>query len=81
MASVPASAPGPKMPTKSSAHTSEFTDRDDTRISFASRLTGVNGTRLCAASTPTGSARNSASNVPSEAMWIVSISAEWTLPS
>jgi hypothetical protein len=34
------------MPTNKSAHTSELTDLDETRISFASRLTGVNGTRL-----------------------------------
>ena len=57
----PASAPGPKMPTKSSAHTSEFTERDDTRISFANRLSGVNGQRLCAARMPTGNARTNAS--------------------
>jgi len=56
-----------------------LTERDDTRISFATRFTGVNGTRLCAASTPTGSASTSASSVPSEAMWIVSISASCTL--
>jgi hypothetical protein len=39
----------------------------------------VNGTRLCAASTPTGSARISASSVPSAAMWIVSIIAACTV--
>ena len=63
------------MPTNSSAHTSELTERDDTRISFASRLSGVERTRLCAARMPTGSAMTSASSVPSDAMWIVSISA------
>ena len=78
IASVPASAPGPKIPTNSSAHTSELTERDDTRISFASRLSGVNRTRLCAARMPTGSASTSASSVPSEAMWMVSISAACT---
>ena len=35
MAMVPASAPGPKIATNSSAHTSEFTEREDTSISFA----------------------------------------------
>ncbi len=35
MARVPASAPGPKTATKSRAHTSEFTDRLETRTSFA----------------------------------------------
>ena len=68
MASVPAIAPGPKMPTKSSAHTSELTERDETRSSFANQLNGVNGTRLCAASTPTGNASTSASKVPSDAI-------------
>jgi hypothetical protein len=79
MASVPASAPGPKMPTNSSAHTSEFTLRDDTSTSFAARFTGVDGTRLWAASTPTGSAITSARRVPSDAMWMVSISASCTV--
>lgn len=36
IASVPASGPGPKIATKSSAQTSESTQRDDTSISFAS---------------------------------------------
>src|SRR2546425_7702820 len=66
IASVPAKAPGPKMPTKSSAHTSELTERDDTRTSLARRLTGANGHRLCAASTPTGSASIRESKVPSD---------------
>ena len=68
IASVPASAPGPKTPTNSSAHTSELTERDDTRISLASKLTGIDGTSLCAARTPTGKASTSASSVPNAAM-------------
>jgi hypothetical protein len=35
MASVPASAPGPKTATNSSAHTSELTERLDTSSSLA----------------------------------------------
>ena len=79
MASVPASAPGPKIPTNSSAHTSELTDRDDTRISFAKTFTAVYGQMLWAASKPTGNASTSASSVPNEAMCIVSINAACTL--
>ena len=79
MASVPASAPGPKMPTNSNAHTSELTERDDTRMSLAKRLSGVKGTRLCAASTPTGNASTNANSVPIDAMLMVSISASCTV--
>ncbi|MNR55454.1 hypothetical protein D3C85_1758260 [compost metagenome] len=78
MASVPASAPGPKMAMNSSAHTSELTERLDTRISRASMLMVLLGVRLLAASSPTGTAMNTDRMVPSVAMCSVSISALWT---
>ena len=80
MAMVPARAPGPKIPMNNSAHTSEFTERDETSTSFATKLIPATGTRLRAARTPIGSARTIESNVPSVAIWIVSINASWTLP-
>ncbi|MCY1460694.1 hypothetical protein D9M71_782730 [compost metagenome] len=78
MASVPARAPGPKMAMNSSAHTSELTERLDTRISRASMLTVLLGVRLLAASKPTGTAMKTDRMVPSVAMCSVSISAACT---
>jgi hypothetical protein len=57
IAIVPASAPGPKIATNSSAQTSELTERDATRISLANSLTIRMGTMLLAAISPIGTTR------------------------
>ncbi|CFN80502.1 Uncharacterised protein [Bordetella pertussis] len=78
MARVPASAPGPKMAMNSSAHTSELTERLETRIRRASMLMVRLGVRLLAASRPTGTAIPTDRMVPSVAMCSVSTSAACT---
>jgi sugar lactone lactonase YvrE len=60
IAIVPASAPGPKIATNSSAQTSELTERDATRISLANSLTIRMGTMLLAAISPIGTVTHSA---------------------
>ena len=76
---MPASAPGPKTATKSSAQTSEFTERDDTRMNLATRLSVADGVTLRAASSATGTESTSAMTVPSVAVWKVSTSASATI--
>ena len=68
MASVPASGPGPKTATNSSAQTSELIDREVTKTNLANRLSARFGVTLRAASRPTGTAMTIAMMVPSVAI-------------
>ena len=79
MATVPASGPGPNTPTKSSAQTSEFTERLETSMTLAKRLSQRLCVMLCAARIDSGSASTIENNVPSVAMWKVSINASCTV--
>ncbi|MNW10708.1 hypothetical protein D3C71_2079810 [compost metagenome] len=63
------------MAMNSRAHTSELTERLDTRIRRASMLIVLLGVRLLAASRPTGTAITTDRMVPSVAICSVSISA------
>ena len=79
MASMPASGPGPKMATNSSAQTSELTERLDTSSTRAMKLSSRLRVRLPATSSPSGTAITSDRMVPSVAMCRVSTSASWML--
>jgi hypothetical protein len=78
MAKTPAAGPGPNTATKSSAQTSELTDRDETRTSWASVLSARDRHTLRAAISAKGRASAMPRIVPSVAMCSVSTSAACT---
>src|SRR6056297_2899705 len=73
IASVPASAPEPKMMTNTSAQMMTFTDRDAEMMNFPRRNEYRLGVVFSAPSSDTGTDSKIASAVPRMAMWTVSI--------
>lgn len=76
IANMPASTPGPKMATNSSAQMIVFTDRLETRMNRPSQSVARLGVVFCAAIRATGRDRKTAKKVAMVAMFKVSTSAQ-----